>query len=273
MMRSYFTSLICQIICFFIILHGCVKTITKGEIRRNLIDVLNNINTYSYEMEMCMETSIAGEDSTEIVKSNGNGYIDIKNKKMKISINLNETDKEKSRLTQTEIYIFDTMEYIQSGKNNEWIKFEVPRYKLDNENQLKKQMKLVMISKIKNLKEETFKNIDCYLLSIEPDKQSFWKVIMEQDEEHPLFKLFNLDYESVVKCTDMKVWIEKNSFIPMKCVMQMRAVIEKQIMKQPFKMIINIKKGYSYYNYNTPLVIKLPDQAKSAKVYQEEWED
>jgi len=273
MMRSYFTSVICQIICFFIILHGCVKTITKREIRENLIEVLNNIDTYSYEMEMYMETSIAGEDSSKVVKSNGNGYIDIKNKKMKISINVNETDKGKSKLTQTEIYIFDAMEYIQSGKNTEWIKFEVPRHKLDSENQLKKQMKLVMTSKIKDLKEETFKNIDCYLLSIEPDKQSFWKVIMDQDEEHPLFKLLNLDYENVVKDTVMKVGIEKSSFMPIKCIMQMRAVIEKQIMKQPFKMIINIKKVYNYYNYNKPLLIKLPDQAKRAKVYHQEWED
>jgi len=272
-MRNYFTSVICQIICFFIISHGCVKTITKREIRENLIEVLNNIDTYSYEMEMYMETSIAGEDSSKVVKSNGNGYIDIKNKKMKISINVNETDKGKSKLTQTEIYIFDAMEYIQSGKNTEWIKFEVPRHKLDSENQLKKQMKLVMTSKIKDLKEETFKNIDCYLLSIEPDKQSFWEVIMEQDEEHPLFKLLNLDYENVVKDTVMKVGIEKSSFMPIKCIMQMRAVIEKQIMKQPFKMIINIKKVYNYYNYNKPLLIKLPDQAKRARVYHQEWED
>ena len=268
-MPSYFTL----IICIFILLPGCVKTINKGEIRRNLIDVLNKIDTYSYEMEMYMKTSIAGEDSGKIVKSNGNGNIDIKNKKMKISINVNETDKGKSKLTHTEIYIFDTMEYIQSGKDSEWIKFEVPRHKLDSENQLKKQMKLVMTSKIKNLKEETFKNIDCYLLSIEPDKQSFWEVIMEQDEEHPLLKLLNLDYENIVTHTDMKVWIEKNSFIPIKCIMQMRAIIEKQIMKQPFKMIINIKKAYNYYNYNKPLVIELPAQAKRAKIYHEEWED
>ncbi|CAD7777652.1 MAG: hypothetical protein KCCBMMGE_00579 [Candidatus Methanoperedenaceae archaeon GB37] len=148
-----------------------------------------------------------------------------------------------------------------------------PRHKLDSENQLKKQMKLVMTSKIKNLKEETFKNIDCYLLSIEPDKQSFWEVIMEQDEEHPLMRLLNLDYEDVVKRINMEMWIEKKTFFPLKCIMKMQAVIEKEIMKQPFKMTIDIKKTYCYYNYNRPLVIKLPDQAKRAKVYQKEWED
>ncbi len=271
MTRIYFLLLIYLIISPFIILQGCVKTITSGQIRGNLIEVLNNINSYCYEMEMDMETSI--EDSTQIVKSNGNGNIDTKNKRMKISININETpDKGKSKSTQTEIYIFDVMEYIQSGKDGKWIKFEVPRNKLDSENQLKKQMKLVMTSKIKTLKEERYKSIDCYVLSIEPDKQSFWKIIMGQEEEHPLLKLLNLDYENVVKQADMKVWIEKNTFFPINCIMQMKAVIERKIMKAPFNMIINTKLAYRYYDHNKPLAIKLTKQAKKAEIYEEEWD-
>ncbi|MCK4604234.1 MAG: hypothetical protein KAU41_05970 [Deltaproteobacteria bacterium] len=238
-----------------------------------MIEVSNNIDIYGYEMDMDMETSIAGENSSKVVKSNGNGYIDIKNKKIKISININETSKGKSKLTHTKIYIFDDMEYMLSGIDSNWIKFEVPRNKLDSENQLNKQMKLVMTSKIKYIKEESFKNIDCYLLSIEPDKDASWKVIMEQEEEHPLLKLLNLDCENVVKDMDMKLWISKDTSFPMKCIMEMRAVIEKEIMKAPFKMIINVKKTYSYYNHNKPLVIKLPEGAKNAKVYREEWED
>ncbi|MDL1958463.1 MAG: hypothetical protein LWX01_05775 [Deltaproteobacteria bacterium] len=238
-----------------------------------MIEVSNNIDIYGYEMEMEMETSVAGEDSSKIVKSNGNGYIDIKNKKMKISTNINETHKEKSKLTHTEIYIFDDIVYMLSEKDCNWIKFEVPGNKLDSENQLKKQMKLVMTSKIKSIKEGSFKNIDCYLLGIEPDKDAFWKVIMEQEEEHPLMKLLDLDYENVVKDMDMKLWISKDKFFPMKCIMGMKAVIEKEIMKAPFKMIINVKKIYTYHDYIKLRAIELPEQAKKAKVYnEEEWD-
>jgi len=274
MTRSYFLLLIYLTICLFIISQGCVKTITHGQMRGNLIEVLNSIDTYGYEMEMDMETSIAGENSSEIVKSNGNGNIDIKNKRMRISININETtNKGKSKSTETEIYVFDIMEYIQFGKDGEWIKFEVPRHKLDRENRLKKQMKLLMTSKIKNLEDETLENIDCYLLNIEPDKEAFWKVIMEQEEEHPLLKLLNLDYEDVVKDMDMKVWISKNKFFPMKCMMEMRAVIEREIIKAPFKMTINTKATYRYYGHNKSLTIKLPEQAKKARIYkEEEWD-
>lgn len=273
MIQRYFILLICQIICFFITLHGCVKNIPKEQIRGNLIEVSNDIDSYGYEMDTDMETSIADKDSNTIIKSNGNGYVDIKNKKIKKSININEINKVKTKLTHTEIYILDDTEYMQSGNDSNWIKFEVPINKLDSENQLKKQMNLVMTSKIKSIKEEGFKNVDCYLLAIEPDKDSFWKVIMEQEEEHPLLKLLNLDCENVVKDMDMKLWISKDNSYPMKCTMKMKAVIEKEIMKSPFKMIINVKKTYSYYNYNKPLGIKLPDRAKNAKVYQEEWED
>jgi len=271
--HRYFILLICQIICFFIILHGCVKNIPKEQIRANLIEVSNNIDIYGYEMEMEMETSVSDEDSNTIVKSNGNGYVDIKNKKIKKSINFNETNKRKTKSTHTEIYILDDVEYILSGNDSNWIKFEVPRNKLNSENQLKKQIKLVITSKIKSIKDGSFKNIDCYLLSIEPDKNSFWKIIMEQEEEHPLLKLLNLDCENVVKDMNIKLWISKDKFFPMNCTMEMKAVIEKEIMKAPFKMIINVKKTYRYYNHNKALIIKLPERAKKARVYQEEWED
>jgi hypothetical protein len=239
-----------------------------------LIEASNNINIYGYEMDMDMdmEISVAGEDSSKIVKSNGNGYIDIKNKKMKISININDTSERKTKLTHTEIYIFDDMEYMLSEKDSNWIKFEVPRNKLDSENQLKKQMKLVMISKIKSIKEESFKNIDCYLLSIEPDKDAFWKVIMEQEEEHPLLKFLNLDCENVVKDMDMKLWISKDTFLPAECTMHMKAVIERTMMKQPLRMTINIATVCSYHDYNELTPIELPEEAKDAEVYEEEWD-
>jgi hypothetical protein len=271
--QRYFILAICQLICFFIILHGCVKNIPIEEIRGNLIEISNNIDSYGYEMNMDMETSVAGEDSSKVVKSIGNGYIDVKNKKMKLAININETNKGKTKLTHAEIYIFDDMEYMQSGKDANWIKFEVPGNKLDSENQLKKQMKLVMTSKIKSIKEGSFKNIDCYLLSIAPDKDAFWKVVMEQEEEHPLLKLLNLDCENVVKDMDMELWISKDNFSPMNCTMKMTAVIEKEIMKAPFKMIINVKKTYRYHDYTKLRAIELPEQAKKAKLYyEEEWD-
>ena len=121
MIRRYFILLICQIICFFIILQGCVKKIPKEQIRGNLIEVSNDIDSYGYEMDTNMETSVAGEDSSKVVKSIGNGYIDVKNKKMKLAININETNKGKTKLTHAEIYIFDDMEYMLSGKDSDWI--------------------------------------------------------------------------------------------------------------------------------------------------------
>ena len=209
-----------------------MKAMTSGQIRGNVIEVSKNIGSYYYDMDRYIETSIAGEDSPEIVRSKDNGHVDVKNKRMKVSINIDEwtTDKAQSRSTRTKMYIFDSMEYLylhSRGKDGRWVKFEVPGNKFDNENRHKKQMELLMASKITNLEDETLGKVDCYLLSIEPDKEALWKVIMEQEEEHPLLKLLNLDYEDVVKEMDMKIWTAKDTFLPAKCHMQMKAVIEK----------------------------------------------
>ncbi len=228
-------------------------------------------------MDRYIETSITGEDSPEILRSKGNGHVDVKNKRMKVSINIDEwtTDKAQSRSTRTEMYIFDTMEYLylhSRGKDGCWKKFEVPGNKFDNENHLKKQMELLTTSKITNSQDEALGKLDCYLLTIEPDKEGFWKVIMEQEEELPLLKLLNLDYRDVVKEMDMKMWTSKDTFLPVKCHMQMKAVIEKEIMNESFKMIINVKTIYTYHDHNKLLAIELPEQAKNAEIYEEEWD-
>lgn len=277
MTRISFLLIICLIISPFIISHGCMKAITSGQIRGNVIEVSKNIESYCYDMDRYIETSITGEDSPEIERSKGNGHVDVKNKRMKVSINIDEwtTDKAQSRSTRTEMYLLDTMEYLylhSGGKEGYWKKFEVPGNKFDNENHLKKQMELLMASKITNLEYETLGKADFYLLTIELDKEVFWKVIMEQEEEHPLLELLNLDYEDVVKEMDMEVWLAKDTFLPVKCHMQMKAVIEKEIMNESFKMIINVKTIYTYHDHNKLLAIELPEQAKKAEIYEEEWD-
>jgi hypothetical protein len=255
-----------------IVLLGCV---TEEQAKQRLFESLHNIKTYTYEMETNMGTDIAGEDSSETVQSNINGQVDVEGKRVKLTINTNETisDRKKSKSTQTQIYIFDTMEYLHSsnsGKDGKWIKFQIHEKKLDSENLAKRQMDLLRTSKIKRLKDETLENVDCYLLSTEPDKKDFWKVIMQQEGEHPLLKLLNLDYKDVVKEMDMKVWVAKDTFLPMKCHMQMKAVIEGEIKEEPFKMTINVKTVYRYHDYNKSLIIELPEEAKNAEIYEEE---
>jgi hypothetical protein len=275
MIRIPFLLIMYLTIYPFILSQGCMKSVTSEQIRENLVAVSRNVETYSYEMEMYMETSITGEDSVEIVNSNRNAHVDVKNNRMKISTNIDErtTDKTQAKSTRTEIYILDTMEYLflhNRGKDGHWVKFEVPGNKFDNENRLKKQMELLISSKTKTLGDESLGNIDCYLLSIEPDKEAFWKVIMEQEEEHPLLKLFSLDYGDVVKEMDMKVWLAKDTFLPVKCCMQMKAVIETEIMNELFKITIKVKTAYRYHDHNKLLAIELPEEAKNAEIYEEE---
>lgn len=264
------------IVALLVILLGCV---TEEQAKERLIESLHNIKTYSYEMETSMETSmetdIAEENSYEVVQSTTNGQVDVESKRVKLIININETtsDRSKSRSRQTEMYIFDIMAYLQSQDSKgrgKWVKFQVTGNRLDNENQVRRQMDLLRTSKIKRLKDETLENVDCYLLSIEPDKEDFWKVIMQQEEEHPLLKLLNLDYRDVVKEMDMKVWVAKDTFLPMKCHMQMKAVIEGKIKEEPFRMTINVKTVYRYHNYNKSLIIELPEEAKNAEIYEKE---
>ena len=263
--------LLILLVAFSSVLGCATANLTKGQIREDLIKTLNNIDSYCYKMQMYMETSISGEDGKDIVKSSENAYVDVKNKRVKVLINMNEINKARSKLTKAEIYIFDTMEYLHlcsDGKWDNWVKFEVSRDKFESENQVKKQIKLAVLSKIKSLKGKG----NYYLLNIEPENETFWKLVMEQEEEHPLLKLLNLDYEDVIKEADMNIWIEKGILFPIRSVLKMKAIIEGEIMKEPFRMTINVEKVYKYYDYNKSVALELPEEAKKARVYEEEWD-
>jgi len=260
----------------FIIFQGCMKAITSEQIRVNLVEVSKNVESYSYEMEMYMETDIAGEDS-EIAQTKAYGEIDVAGKRMMVAIDMDETisGEAQTKSTKTLMYVIDNMAYSYSqsvkGKGK-WIKFEVPKDTLGNENRLKKLMDLLLRSKIKKLGDEKVENIDCYLVSVEPDPKNFWAVIMEQEEEHPLLELLDLDYADIIKDVDMKVWIAKKTFLSAKCHMEMKAVIERTIMKQPFRMTINVRTVCRYHDFNKLTAIELPEEAKGAELYEEEWD-
>ena len=276
--RIRFLLLVCLTTSAFIPLLGCagLGQIADQQIRERLIESLSNVRNYSYEMEMNMETSIDGEDC-EIAQSKGYGEIDVAAKSMMISIEMVEDSpgKVKTKSTRTLIYLIDNMAYscFGGGKGEtRWLRFKVSKDRLESENRVKNQVDLLLSSKIENLGDEKAGNTDYYLVSIEPDARDFWGLIMEQEEEHPLLKLLDLDYADIVKEMDMRVWIDKKTFLPSKCAMQMKAIIERTMMKQPFEMTISVSTVCTYHDYNKLTAIELPEEAKKAETYKEEWD-
>lgn len=258
--------LLATVMLFYITaLSGCIG---EEEVREKIIESLSNIKNYSYNME----TKIVSQDeqSSSIVNLKRKAKMNIKEKKAIILTDRYQTKSytKKETSTKAQTYIINNMEY-NFNKVNGWIKNKISENRWYDEDKIRTQMDLVLKSKIEKLKDEKIGDIDCYLIRTQPNVREFWILIMEQEEEHPLLKLLNLDYDNVVKGIDMKIWVDKRTFLPVKCMMAMRAVIQKPIMKESFNTKIDIHTVYTYYNYNMLMTIDLPDEAKKARIYNE----
>jgi outer membrane lipoprotein-sorting protein len=258
--------LLTTVILFYITaLNGCIG---EEEIREEIIESLSNIKSYSYNMETKIVTQ--PEKHSRTIELKRKADMDIKEKKAIILTERYQTKLygKKETSTKAHTYIINDMEY-NFNKDNGWIKNKISENRWYDEDKIRTQMDLVLKSKIDKLKNEKIGDIDCYLIRITSDAREFWILIMEQEEEHPLIKLLNLDYDNVVKGMDMKIWIDKRTFLPVKCMIAMQAVIQKPIMKEPLNMKIDIHTVYTYYNYNTLMNIELPNEAKKARIYNE----
>lgn len=246
-------------------LNGCIG---EEEIREEIIESLSNIKSYSYNVETKIVTQSEKHSRTIELKRKAN--IDINGERAIIVIERYQTElyAKKETSTKAQRYIINNMEY-NFNKGNGWVKNKISENRWYDEDKVRTQMDLVLKSKIEKLKDDKIGDIDCYLIRTKPDEREFWILIMEQEEEHPLIKLLNLDYDNIVKGMDMKIWVDKRTFLPIKCIMKLRAVIQKPIMKESFNMKIDIHTVYTYYNYNTLMTIELPDEAKKARIYNE----
>ena len=254
------------IILFFLInLNGCV---TEEQIKEKIKESLANIKNYSYDMET--KIAIQSKMSSKFVCLNRKAEIDNKGKRAIIKTDMHESmpSTKKEIYAKTLTYIINNTEYNYT-KKNDWIKNKISKNRFDNENRIMAQVNLLLRSNTEKLNHEKIGDIDCYIVSVKPDTKEFWILIMEQEEEHPLVQLLNLDYDEVVEEIDMKIWIAKETFLPVKSVMEMQAEIQEEIMKELFKMTINIDTVYRYKDFNKLPIIKLPEEAKKAKIYEE----
>jgi len=221
-----------------------------------------NINSYCYENQIKMKTEIVNKISSktdEVIKA----CMDVEKKRFHLTAILNKTNG-KSKIITYEMYMIDDMAYVWSSFKPEWIKFRINEKRWEEENVMRKQIQFIQFSNIRKIKKGGM-----YLLKINPPPMDFWNIIMLQTGEHPLLKLLNINYADAIKEMNMEIWTTKD-FYPLKCNMQMKAIIKGKMLKKPFRMIINIKSKYKYWNHNKPLNIQLPEKAKHAKMYVEE---
>ncbi|MFZ2071846.1 MAG: DUF6612 family protein [Halobacteriota archaeon] len=161
------------------------------------------------------------------------------------------------------------------GTPGQWTKREMPvgydKY-WESQNQVDQQMALLNISEVELLADEKVHGMDCYVLKSKLNMEKYVALLMQQEEKsefmHSPGENASSKLGGMIKAISIKQWIAKDTLYPLKTEMQERMEMNSKdwnIPGQEFTMTLDQRTTMSFYDYNKPVTIVLPDAAGRAE--------
>jgi len=276
-----------------VMLSGCTdnEQINSAEIKKMILASVEEIDTYKFDMDMTQETLISNEtDETEMTTmSTGKGVVDVANKKMSLEMTSSLEMPDKAEMPDgpmemtMEMYLVDNAMYMKMDMGipeipAQWTKIDMPEGyddSWDSQNQMEQQIELLNISEVDLLKAETVNGVDCYVLKITPDMDKYSEFLMTQGGMRELMQGVqeeDFDIGKLIKSMSITQWIAKDTLFPMKTEMQIKMVISSEDLNIPdaeemFTMTLDQSTILVFYDYNKPVNLELPEDAKNAGAF------
>jgi hypothetical protein len=152
-----------------------------------------------------------------------------------------------------------------------WLKSEMTEEDWASEDLLGQQMELLNCSNVTLLDDEEVKGVDCYVLKIVPDIETYWEIIMNQSimelnpgmgaEMQNISDVLNQSISNMTMRVTMTDWIAKDTMFVMKSEAAMDMTMSPDT-EEEAKMAMDYT--MTFYDYNVPVTIVLPPEAENA---------
>ncbi|MDH7517756.1 MAG: hypothetical protein QHH19_05375 [Candidatus Thermoplasmatota archaeon] len=250
-------------ILFALSFSGCVEenVVTAEEIKERFLHALENVTSYKYSSEVTYSiTTIKESTSTTESSVAMTGEIDILNKKVKQYLN---TTSEGSNEGHLILYMVDNISYFgnQTNGNTTWTSslmgsemwsgysyLELIATMLENGTEQYNNTELKRVS------DETVENVDCYIL----------RFTGFQNQSATTSNAYSyIGY-------DVKYWIAKDTYLLKKS--HLKSTIDQSGVYSfggANRSIITSEMEIFFYDYNVPLNIVLPPEAKNTNLWPE----
>ncbi|MFP4640790.1 MAG: DUF6612 family protein [Dehalococcoidia bacterium] len=251
--------------------------ITQQELVEKAISAQEGVKTSQFDMKMSVDMS--GETSEQKLDMSMaydmSGKVDRVNKRMQMTVIISmdmpqqEEDSQSVQGRMTIYSLADAMYMKMSvpGTPEQWTKSPMPEGSW--ENRINQQIELLEESQIAISGEETVENVSCYAVEFTPSKEKMWELIQQQwPGQTTQDKPSNLD--EIIQSMDLKQWIDKDTFLPVKEETQITMEISPEAMQMPTseggKMEMTMDIVANYHSYNEPVSIELPPEAENAEM-------
>ena len=257
------------------------------EIIDGVIESFDNIRTYQFDMDVTMD--VAGESEGGAVGSTmtmaNSGTLDLENVQMRVDITVNSSTvapEEDDQEMRVELYIIDGMMYTMPEALEEepmWMKQEVPPEAWENLKAivgLETYKELIETVQVEVIGSEKVKGVDCYLLQLTPKMAQLWQIAMQPIgggvfEGGILPSVPEEFLQEVFRSFSVRQWIAKDTYFLMKVKIDIVIESTPELMdyledEAEGEMMIELTISLLAYNYNQPVSIVLPQEAKEAIV-------
>jgi hypothetical protein len=241
-----------------------------------------NVETYKFEMTMTTDMEMAGgkQPGEMNMAMNASGAYDQINKKMQMTMDMNiDADvpemEEGMQNVSMEMYMLEDNMYMKMDMpivGEQWMKMPVSDEMAEtyNSDMVGDQLKMLEgAGEIEFLRYEIVEGSDCYVFRLVPDMLKMMDWVGQQQMAGTEFDAGSIsDIADVFKDLAYVVWIDRDSGLMKK----MDANIVMEFSSEQYgdksgefgSMKMNMVMGMRMYDYNKPVSIVLPEEAKDA---------
>lgn len=248
---------------------------TAQEIVSGVIESLNDIKTYQFDVDMTLDMAAQAEgevfEMTMVMDSSGS--FDVQNRQMGMDMTMSMAVPGEAEMEMgLEMYLIGDMMYMMMDvplMGPMWTKSELPAEYWEEMNQVEPQIELLGAAQVEVIGSEMVGGVDCYVLQLTPDMEQLWQYAMQQadvtGEEMP--EVGEEFLEGIFRSFSVKQWVAKDTYFLIKAEIDMAVELTPEAMGIPEEegvVTMDIAMDFLAYNYNQPLSIQLPAEAESA---------
>ncbi len=251
-----------------VIISGCTDNQSPEEVKAKVLEAAKN--TQSYKVDMQMDMSINQEGMTMEIPTTAKIIADAKNKKMRMDMSMSMMGTEMN----TTMYLIGNAMYMatadpRSGET-QWIKMEQETGTdlWGAQSQLEKEMELIGDATLEFLGEETIRGVDSWIVKVTPQEDSLEKYVKNAIGNSLAGGSGTDDMTFEFKEYTETFWISKDTYFITRDKAHINMTIgSKETAGDTVNMVID--SDAEMYDYNAPVDVSLPDEAKNAKTMEE----
>jgi hypothetical protein len=260
-------------------LSGCGSNLSAQQISSNTINNSSTLQTarFTQTMQEVFEVIGGSNPGNLTYSTDATGSVNLLARELEYTTNVSMygTGVEGKQNASGDFYLMGGWMYMKisvPGEADQWTKQESSNDTWVSEDQIDQQVQtLKAANKITNLGAEKVDDVDCYIIQITPESEINALMKSGLADELSGFGLSlskTVDWSNLVKYYSVKEWISKDKFLPVKLYSDMSLEILPQDLANTTEDIdritINISTQTNYYDYNKPVDIQLPPDARNA---------